>query len=315
MGATFALAAAPALAADWTPDRTITMIVPSTPGAGADTTGRLFAEHLSQALGQTVVVENRGGAGGVTGTSSAARSASDGYTLLLGSDYAFTIYPQLRKPPYDPINDFAPIGLIADLPMVLVVNPDKISATNGKELIELAKKNPGKYTIASAGVGSSHHLAAESFKHQADINLLHVPYRGAAEAMTDVLSGQSDMMFISPATVIPHLKTGKVRAIGASVGERIQALPDVPTLKETVLPDYDIGIWFGFLYPAGTPDHIVKRVNAELQTILKKPEVRKRIFDMGYTPTGGTPEQMKQRLADDTKRFSQLVKDAVIKLE
>jgi len=305
----------PAAAADWTPARPIKLIVPSTPGAGADITARLFSERLAAALGQPVIVDNKGGAGGLIGTEAAARSAPDGYTLVLGSDYAFTIYPQLRKPPYDPIKDFEPVGLVANLSMVLAVNPQRVPATNVKELIALAKANPGKYSIASAGNGSSHHLAAEYFKHQAGIDLLHVPYKGAAEAMTAVLGGQTDMMFISPATVLPHVKTGRVKALGVSVAQRIPALPDVPTLAEAGVPNFDIGIWFGFFYPARTPAPIVERVSAELQKILDMPEVRSRIVELGYSPGGGKPEVLSRRLADDTVKFRKLVQDANIKLD
>jgi tripartite-type tricarboxylate transporter receptor subunit TctC len=304
-----------AFAAEWVPSRPIRFIVPSTPGAGADITARLLSEHLASALGQPVIVDNKGGAGGLIGTDAAAKSSPDGYTLILGSDYAFTIFPQLRKTPYDPIKDFEPVGLVANLPMVLVVNPQRIAASNVRDLIALAKASPGKYSIASAGNGSSHHLAAEYFKHQAGIDLLHVPYKGAAEAMASVLSGQTDMLFISPATVLPHLKAAAVRAIGVSVARRTAALPDVPTLAEAGVANFDIGIWFGLLYPAHTPKPIIDRVNAELQKILEMPIVRARIADMGYSPGGGKPELLEQRLNNDTIKFRKLVQDANIKLD
>jgi tripartite-type tricarboxylate transporter receptor subunit TctC len=305
--------AAPAFASDWKPDRPIRLIVPSTPGAGADTTARLFSDRLAQALGQPVIVDNKGGAGGLIGTEAAAKSLPDGYTLVLGSDYAFTIYPQMRKTPYDPAKDFEPVGLVANLPMVLAINPQRVAAGSAKELIALAKANPGKFTIASAGNGSSHHLAAEYFKHQAGVDLLHIPYKGAAEAMTAVLGGQADMLFISPATVLPHLKTGKVKAMGVSVARRSPALPDVPTLAEAGVTNYDIGIWFGFFYPARTPKPIIDRVNAELQKILEMPEVKARIADMGYAPAGGKPEALAQRMESDSLKFRKLVQDANIK--
>jgi tripartite-type tricarboxylate transporter receptor subunit TctC len=317
--ARFALATAAATtlanaaAADWTPSRPIRVIVPSTPGAGADITARLFSDRLGTALGQPVIVDNRGGAGGLIGTDAAAKSAPDGYTLILGSDYAFTIYPQMRKPPYDPIKDFEPICLVANLPMVLVVNPQRVPVANVKDLIALVKANPRKYSIASAGNGSSHHLAAEYFKHQAGIDLLHVPYKGAAEAMTSVLGGQTDMLFISPATVLPHLKSGKVKALGVSVPQRVPALPDVPTLAEAGVPNFDIGIWFGFFYPARTPQAIVNRVSAELQKIVEVPEVRARLAEIGYSPAGGKPEILRQRLESDSAKFRKLVQDANIK--
>ena len=303
------------VAADWTPSKPIRMIVPSTPGAGADITARLFSERLAAALGQPVIVDNKGGAGGLVGTDAAAKSAPDGYTLVLGSDYAFTIYPQLRKPPYDPIKDFEPVGLIANLPLVLTVNPQRMPAQNVKEFIALAKASPGKFTIASAGNGSSAHLAAEYFKHQAGIDLLHVPYKGAAESMTAVLGGQADMLFASPATMLPHLKADKVRALGVSVARRVAVLPNVPTLIEMGVPNFDIGIWFGFFYPAHTPKAIVDRVNAELQKIVEMPEVRARLAEIGYLPAGGKPDLLSQRLESDTIRFRKLVLDANIKLD
>ena len=302
-------------AADWAPTRPVKIIVPSTPGAGADITARMFSDKLAAALGQPVLVENRGGAGGLAGTDAAAKSAPDGHTILLGSDYAFTIYPQLGKTPYEPIKDFEPVILFSNLSMVLVVNTKKVPATNVRELIALAKANPGKYTIASAGNGSSHHLAAEYFKHLAAIDLLHVPYKGAAPAMNDVLGGQVDMMFISPATVLPHLGSGKVRALAVSVSKRVPALADVPTMIEAGVPNFDIGIWFGFLYPAKTPKAAVERMNSEVQKILDMPEVSTRIAEMGYLVAGGKPEVLTQRIEKDAATFKKLIQDAKIKLD
>jgi tripartite-type tricarboxylate transporter receptor subunit TctC len=321
--ARFALAAAVGLAAltnaaaaaDWTPNRPIRLIVPSTPGAGGDLTARLFSERLATGLGQPVIVDNKGGAGGIIGADAAAKSPPDGYTMVLGSDYAFTIHPQLGKTPYDPIKDFEPVSLIANLPMVLVVNPQRIPATTVKELIALVKANPGKYSIASAGNGSSHHIAAESFKYRAGVDLLHVPYKGAAEAMNAVLSGQTDILFVSSSTALPQVKAGKVKALGISTARRLAALPDVPTIAEAGVPNFDIGIWFGFFYPARTPKVMVDRVNVELQKILDMPDVRARLNDMGYTPAGGKPEILKQRLEDDSAKYRKLVQDANIKLD
>lgn len=314
------LAIAPSLlnvawAADWAPTRPIKLIVPSTPGGGADVTGRLFGERLSTVLGQPVIVENKGGAGGLVGTDAVAKSAPDGYTLLLGSDYAFTVYPQLRKPPYDPIKDFEPIGLIENLPLVLVINPQRVPATTMRELIALVKANPGKFSIASSGNGSSNHLAAEYLKHVAGLDLLHVPYKGASEATTAVLGAQTDMVFNSPVTLLPHLQTGKLKAMGISTATRSALLPDVPTLMESGVSSFDIGIWFGFFFPANTPKPIVDRVNTELQTILAMPDVRKKIHDMGYSPAGGKPEMLMERVKADSVKFGKLIRDANIKLD
>lgn len=303
------------LAAEWAPDRPVKLVVPYTPGAGADISARLFAEQLTEVLGQPVIVENRGGAGGLIGTDYGARSAADGQTLVWGSDVAFTIHPQLKKAPYDPIKDFAPVSLLVNLPMVLVTNPQKVPAHNLKELVELLKANPGKYSIASAGNGSSHHLAAEYFKHEANVELLHVPYKGAAQGLTDVLGGQADMMFVSPASVLPFIQSGKLTAIGLSVKRRLDVIPDVPTLDEAGLTDFDIGIWMGVLYPAGTPAAATDRMNTELSKILDKPSVRARIAELGYTPGGGSPDVLAKRIQDDTENYKNLIRDANIKLE
>lgn len=310
------LAAVPAASAgEWAPARPIKLIVPSTPGAGADITARLFGERLAIALGQPVVVENRGGAGGLVGADVGAKSPPDGHTLVFGSDYAFTIYPQLAKTPYDPVKDFAPISLVVNVPMVLVVNKQKVEARNVAELIASAKANPGKFSIASAGNGSSHHLAAEYFKHQAGVNLLHVPYKGAAPAIADVLAGQADMMFVSPVTALPYLKSGKLRALAVSVPQRIPVIADVPTMEEAGVPDFDVGIWMGFLYPARTPGAAIQRVNVELQKILKMPEIRRRLGEMGYSAAGGTPEVLEKRIERDSAIYNKLIHEAHINLD
>ncbi len=305
----------PVAAAEWAPTKVVKIIVPYTPGAGADITARLISERLAPALGQPVIVDNRGGGNGIIGTDAGAKSAPDGHTLVWGSDVAFTINPQLQTTPYDPIRDFEPVSLFVNLPMVLVVNPQKVAASNVRELIALAKARPGHYSIASAGNGTSHHFAAEFLKYKAGIDLLHVPYRGAAPALVDVLGGQADMMFISPASVMAHLKSGKVKAIGISVPRRMPTLPDVPTLAESGLADYDVGIWMGVLYPAHTPKSAVERVNSELSKMLEMPDVKARLTELGYTPGGGKPDVLARRIASDTAMYRKLIKDANIKLD
>lgn len=305
----------PVAAADWAPTKVMKIIVPYTPGAGADITARLISEKLAHVLGQPVIVDNRGGGNGIIGTDAGAKSPADGHTLVWGSDVAFTINPQLQATPYDPIKDFEPVSLFVNLPMVLIVNPQKVPANNVKELIALAKAKPGYYSIASAGNGTSHHFAAEFLKYKAGVDLLHVPYRGAAPALVDVIGGQADMMFISPASVLPHLKSGKVKAIGISVPKRMTILPDVPTLAESGVPDFDVGIWMGLLYPANTPKVAIDRVNTELSKMLEMPDVRTRISELGYTPGGGKPDVLVKRIASDTAMYRKLIKDANIKLE
>jgi len=305
----------PALAADWAPNRPIKLIVPYTAGGAADVGARLLAEKLGPALGQPIVVDNRGGASGLIGTDAAAKSAPDGYTLVWGSDVAFTIVPQLQAVTYDPLRDFEPVSLFMNGPMVLVVNPQRVPAANVKELIALAKAKPGKYTIASSGNGSSHHFAAEMLKHRAGIDLLHVPFKGGAQAVTDMLAGQVDMMMVSLGPVAAHLKSGRLKALAVSTTQRMSQLPDVPTLSEAGVPGYDVGIWMGVLYPARTPKPVIDRVTAEIAKILESPDVRSRIKDMGYAPGTASPELLAKRLQGDTGVYRKLIQDAKIKLD
>jgi len=302
-------------AAQWTPTKHVKMLVPFAAAGAADITARAVSDKLATALGQPVVVDNRGGAGGVIGTEMGAKSAPDGYTLIVGSDPPFTINPHLQKVPYDPLRDFEHVSLIADVPLLLVINPEKVKANNLKELIALAKASPSKFTIASSGSGSSGHLAAELLKHEAGIDLVHVPYKGQAQALTDVIGGQTDMVFSSIGASIQHLKTGKLKALGISVTKRFAVLPDVPTLAEAGLPGYDLGVWIGASYPAGTPKAAVERVNAEISKILQTPDLRARFAELGYVPVGGKPEVLTQRIAKDYALFGKLIRDAKIQSE
>jgi tripartite-type tricarboxylate transporter receptor subunit TctC len=305
--------AAPALA-QWTPTKPIKMVVPYAAAGAADITARAINDKLAAVLGQPVVVDNRGGAGGIIGTEIGARSAADGYTLVIGSDPPFTINPHLQKVPYDPLKDFEHVSLIADVPLLLVVNP-KLPVKDVKELVALAKANPGKYTIASSGNGSSGHLAAELLKYEAGINLVHVPYKGQAQAVTDVLGGQVDMTFSSIGPTLQHIKTGKLKPLGVSVTKRFDGLPDLPTLAESGVPGYDVGVWIGLSMPAGSPKEAVDRLNAEITRILQTPEVRSRFAELGYVPIGGKPENLKNRIEKDYAKFGKLVRDAKIKSE
>jgi tripartite-type tricarboxylate transporter receptor subunit TctC len=302
-------------AAEWTPSRPIRLLVPYTAGGAADVGARLLAEKLGPALGQPVVVDNRGGASGVIGTDAAAKSQPDGYTLVWGSDVAFTIVPQLQPVGYDPLRDFEPVSLFMNGPLVLVVNPQKVPVASVQELVALAKASPGKYSIASSGNGSSHHFAAEMLKYRAGVNLLHVPYKGGAQAVTDLLGGQVDMMLISLSPLAAHLKSGKLKALAVSTTQRMSQLPDVPTLAEAGVPGYDIGVWMGVLYPARTPKPIVDRVTGEIAKILDQPDVRMRLAAMGYTPGTARPEDLSKRLDADTAAYRKLIVDAKIKLD
>lgn len=301
--------------AQWAPTKPIRLLVPYAAGGAADITARTINDKLAIALGQAVVVDNRGGAGGVIGTEMGAKAPPDGHTLVFGSDPPFTINPHLQKMPYDPLKDFEHVSLIANVPLLLVTNPVKVPANSVSELVALARASPGKFTIASSGNGSSGHLAAELLKHLAAINLVHVPYKGQAQAVTDVLGGQVDMTFSSIGPSIQHLKTSKLKALAISVPKRFSGLPDVPALAEAGLPGYDLAVWLGVLYPAGTPKAAVERINMEIGRILEAPDVRARFDGLGYVPVGGRPESLTRRIESDHALFGKLIRDANIKGE
>jgi tripartite-type tricarboxylate transporter receptor subunit TctC len=297
--------------AQWHPDRTVKILVPFAPAASADGTFRAISDKLGAALGQPVVVDNRPGAGGMLGTQVGAKSAPDGYTLIGGSDPPFTINPHLGKVPYDPLKDFVPVSLIVEVPLFLVVRPD-VSANNVRELIALANSQPGKLTIGSSGNGSSGHLAAELLKKRANINLLHVPYKGQAQAVLDVLAGRVDMTFSSLGPVTEHIRAGKLKLLAISTGKRVAVMPNVPTVAESGVADFDLGVWIGLLYPAGTPAAAVQRVNAEVDKILRQPDVKAKFEEIGYVVVGGPPERLAQRINGDYAMFGKLIQDAKI---
>jgi len=303
---------APTAYAQWVPTKSIRMIVPYAPGGAADLTARLMAEQLTIALGQTVIVENRAGGGGIIGADALAKAVPDGYTISFGSDPPFTINPHLQKVPYDPIKSFSHVSLVANLPLVLVVNPQKMSVKSVSELVALAKANPGKFTIASSGNGSSGHLAAELFKHEAGINLVHVPYRGQAPANTDMISGHVDVTFSSIGAAAQHFKSGRLIPLAVSTRNRFSGLPDVPALSEAV-PGFDIGVWLGLTYPAGTPQAAIDRINQESDKILKTPAVIQRFEALGYVPIGGKPDVLIDRVNSDYRRFGEVIRANNIK--
>lgn len=309
--AAFGMAAGALAQTSWTPDRQIKMVVPFAAGAAADNGMRAISDKLAAALGQAVVIDNRPGAGGVLGAQVGANSAPDGYTLIGGSDPPFTINPHLQKLPYDAQKAFQPVSLVADLPLLLVVRSD-LNINNLRELIQFAKANPGKIMAASSGNGSSGHLAVEMLKADAGIDLLHVPYKGMPQAVTDILGGRGDLTFSSFGPVMPHVKSGKLKILAISTAKRFSGMPDVPTLAESGVPGFDLSVWIGLLYPAGVPQTAVRRVNAEIDKILQTPEVTARFSELGYVPVGGSPDVMTKRLATDYQRFGKLIRDAKI---
>jgi len=310
--ASLLLLATPAISQTWNPERPIRFVVPFAAGAAADNGFRAISEKLATALGQPIVIDNRPGAGGVLGAEVGAKAPPDGYTLVAGSDPPFTINPHLMKLPFDPLKDFAPVSLVANLPIVLVVRSD-LGITSLQQLVDSAKAAPGKYTMASSGNGSSGHLAAEMLKAQANIDLLHVPYKGIPQAVTDMLGGRADLIFSSLGPIMPHVKSGKLRMLAISTKTRLPTIPDVPTVAESGYPDFDLSVWLGLLYPAGTPTAAVERMSAEVDKVLRTPEVQARFSDLGYVPVGGPPSRLAERIQSDYQRFGKLIRDAKIK--
>ena len=310
VAAAFAVAGS-ALAQGFGPDRQLKILVPFAAGAAADNGFRSISDKLAAALGSPVVIDNRPGAGGVLGAQAGAKAAPDGLTLIGGSDPPFTINPHLQKLSYDPLKDFVPVSFVAELPMALVVRSD-LNVGSLKELVTLAKSAPGKYTIASSGNGSSGHLAAEMLKSMAGIDLLHVPFKGMPQAVTDMLGGRVDVTFSSLGPVMPHVQGGKLKILALSTAQRLESLPDVPTVAEAGVPGFNIAVWLGLLYPAHTPKAAVERVSAEVDRILQAPDVRARFRELGYIPVGGPPDKLGQRIRADHEKFGKLIKDARI---
>lgn len=296
------------------PSRSIQFLVPYTPGAGGDTVARVLAEKLAGALGQSVVVENRGGANGLIGTVAGAKAPADGYTWTLGADPAFTINPLLRKVPYDPLRDFVPVVQLTRLPLLLVVNPS-LPIHSVQDLVAYVKKNPGKMNVAMLGTGSNAHLAAELLKSLAGLETVAVPYKGQAEALTGVMGGHSHIAFSSIGSVQGFIKSGRLRAIAITSDKRFGELPDIPTVAEAGFPGYEVFAWHGIMVPAGTPRETVLRINQEVNKVLAAPDVAGRLSSMGLFPVGGPPELLEQLLKRDTDKWSKLIHDIGIKAD
>lgn len=306
--------AAPSLAqqaGDW-PGKPVTIVIPYAPGGFADTRMRLIAAKLEPRLKQTVIVENRAGAGGVVGTNFIARAKPDGYTIGAGNLAPLSVNPTLMQSiPYDPAKDLAPVILIENSPLVLSVS-NAVKASNLRELIALAKAEPGKLTFGSSGVGGAHHLSGEMFAEQAHIDITHVPYKGGNLASTDLMGGHITMMFEMGYAALPAIQGNKVRPIAVTAARRLAVLPDVPTMAEAGLPGYESYNWQGIVAPADTPRPIIDRLNKELNEILKDPEVAKAIADSGSQSAGGTPEEFAAFIESETAKWAQVIKEARI---
>jgi tripartite-type tricarboxylate transporter receptor subunit TctC len=308
-----AMAGGGAMAQAW-PTKPISLIVPFPAGGTTDVLARALADKLSQSLGQTVIVESKPGAGATLGADYVAKSRPDGYTLLVGAVHHTIASSVYKKLPYDFQKDLAPITEIALVPNVLVVNA-ATPAKNVAELIAMLKAQPGKYNYGSNGNGTAQHLIGTQFENLTGTDIAHIPYKGSGPLATDLLGGQITMSFDTVTPVLQHVRSGKLRALAVTTARRSSALPDVPTLDEAGLKGFDIGTWFGVLAPAATPKDIVARLNTEMVKVIRSPEFRKRMEEIGAEPIGNTSEQMAQQIKVETEKFARLVKEAKVTIE
>lgn len=304
---------APVMAQQDYPNRPVRLIIPFPPGGSNDVVGRMIGTQLSEKLGKQVIIDNRAGAGGVVGTELASKAPNDGYTLLVIS-LAHAVNPWLYKLPYDPIKAFAPIGVMGSGPNVVVVHPD-LPVKNIRELVALAKSKPGELQYASAGVGSFQHLGAELFKLEAGVNMLHVPFRGGGPAMIDVVGGHTKVMFSSLVQTTPHIKSGKLRALGVGGLQRSSVLPDVPTVAEAGVPKYEAVNWWGIVAPAGTPQPIIDKLHAALTAAQDSDEVKKQFANEGAVVVKKTPTEFGAFMQSEMAKWERVVKEGGIKAE
>jgi tripartite-type tricarboxylate transporter receptor subunit TctC len=307
--------APPCAAAQGYPTKAIRMIVPFPPGGPNDILGRVVAQKLTEQLGQQVVIDNRGGAGGTIGAELAARAVPDGYTLLLGGTASLSINPGLhRKLPYDPLKDFAPVSLVGTAPSILVTHPSLPVKAVG-DVIALARAKPGQLNFASAGIGTPPHLAGELFKSMAGVDMVHVPYKGGGPALVDLIAGQVNMYFSGISAALPLVKDGKLRGIAVTSAKRTALMPDTPTIAESGLPGYEVGNWYAIVAPAATPKAIVVRLNHEIVTALAVQDVKKRFVELAADPVGSTPEELLKYNRSEIAKWAKVIKSAGIKPE
>lgn len=295
------------------PAKPVRILVPFAPGGGSDFIGRFIAQRLTDAMGRQVIVENKPGAGGVLGIDQGLRAPADGYTLVLIAS-SYTVNPSVYKLSFDPIADATPIIQISQGPLVVVVKP-ALPAGSLKELIALARTKPGAIHFASSGQGSVIHLATELFASMAGIKMNHVPYKGTGPAMTDLLGGQTDVFFSSPAAAVPQVQAGKLRALAVTTARRIPALPNVPTVAEAALPGYDVTLWHGLIGPKGLPREVVDRINAEVTKTLKLKETADLLQNDGVAPAGGTPADFQAVIRNEIQVWRKVAADANVKVE
>jgi tripartite-type tricarboxylate transporter receptor subunit TctC len=297
------------------PSRPIRLIVPFPPGGSTDILSRALAQKLSEGLSQPVVIDNRPGAGGSIGSEAAAKATPDGYTLVMGQLGPLAVSPAIYKNlPYDPVKSFAPVSLMAMVPSVLVVNP-QVAAASAGELIAYARANPGKLTYGSAGSGSTSHLTTEYFKLATGTDILHVPYKGVGPMLTDLISGQLSMGINGAPAVMPHVNSGRLRALAVTGLTRLPSLPQIPTLDESGVKGFDASGWYGILAPAGTAREIVMKLNAEIRRIMQTPELRARLDNEGAIPAAGSPEEFAAFIVSEIARWGAVLKRAGIEAQ
>lgn len=313
IAAALTLFAGGAMAQAW-PSRPVTLIVPFPPGGTTDVLARALAESLRESLGQPVVVESKPGAGATIGADFVAKAKPDGYTLLVGAVHHTIASSVYKKLPYDFQKDLAPITTIALVPNVLVVNADT-PVKSVAELVALLKSKPGKLNYGSNGNGTAQHLIGTQFQQITGTQMIHVPYKGSGPLTTDLLGGHVTMSFDTVTPVLPHIRSGKLRALAVTTARRSSALPDVPTLDEAGLKGFSIGTWFGVLAPAATPREIVSRLNTEMVKIIQSPEFRKRMAEIGAEPIGDSTDQMARQIREETEKFARLVKEANVTID
>ncbi len=295
------------------PTKPIRLVVPFTPGGSNDLVGRVLSQKFHEAWGQPVIIDNRPGAGSTIGVDLVVRAPPDGYTLLTTSA-GIAINVSLYKLPYNPITDLAPVILLAQMPYLLAVNPS-LPAKSARDIVTLAKAQPGRLTFASSGAGTSSHLAMELFRYTANIDLLHVPFKGGGPAVTSVIGGETQGVFNVITGTLPYARSGKLRGLAVSSAKRAEVALDIPTIAESGVPGYDMISWYNVFAPARTPRAVIDKLNAEINRMLQSPDVRERFQTLGVTPLGGTPEVLGKYLEFETSRWAKLIKDTGIKLK
>jgi tripartite-type tricarboxylate transporter receptor subunit TctC len=308
-----ALALLATLAQAQYPNKPIKLVVPWPPGGAVDTIGRLISQHITEPLGQPVIVDNRAGAAGAIGSDAVAKSEPDGYTLLMGSTTVISVNPALQKLPYKP-TDFSPITMVAFVPHILVI-PAEVPANNLKEFVAWVKSQSGKVNYASAGPGTPHHIAGEMFKALAGVDMLQVPYKGTGPAIADLLSNRVQFMSVEAVAALPHVRSGRLRALGVATPQRNPLAPDIPTVSEAGLPGFEVTSWYGVVAPNGVPKQAATRLATTISKAMETPDFREKLTNLGAIPVGGTPEQFGEILQRENAKWAKAIKDANIRID